>query len=181
MSKSVSPKPFNLSEIRDCYRQLRGWQRLSLELMIIAVVFFGLSSWSSRHLLQEGEKLPELIVSTLEGEPVTLAAPSHERTLVYVFAPWCSICRISMPGLSLIERPSMEQVALALDYDSVEEVSQFIEDVGFTGKVYLGNSSVAKALNIQGYPSYYLLNADGDIIHRAQGLSTPPGIWLNSL
>lgn len=181
MSKSDSQKQSSFSSLIQAYRRLSGWQQWLVDLFFIAMLFILVSSWSSRHLLEEGTHLPELAVTSLEGESITLAAPAYRRTLVYVFAPWCSICRISMPGLSLIERPDLEQIALALDYENIKEVRQFIDDVGYTGKVALGDSQVAKALKIRGYPSYYLLDEKGQILHRAQGLTTPPGIWLNSL
>jgi thiol-disulfide isomerase/thioredoxin len=101
---------------------------------------------------------------------------------VYFFAPWCSVCRISMPGLNLLEADddALTVIAVALDWESVEEVETFITDSGFNGPVLLGHAQTGRDYQISGYPSYYIISQDGQIEHADRGLSTPPGLWLRS-
>ena len=105
----------------------------------------------------------------------------HDKTLIYFFAPWCGVCRVSMPGLNTLpDNQTVRVVAIALDYASREEVARFIDEVGFKQEVLLGNAALRAQFNIQGYPSYYVADRDGRVIHQDRGLSTPPGLWLRT-
>ncbi len=156
--------------------------RWGLEATLALVLFLLLSQWVSRHMLASDSSAPQARLPALGSDPVMLQWPaSSARTLVYFFAPWCGVCRISMPGLNLIPASDDLQVyAVALDYDSVDQIEDFVDDIGFTGKVLLGNTTLKEQFRIQGYPSYYVLDQDGKILHRDQGLSTPPGLWLRT-
>lgn len=105
----------------------------------------------------------------------------HDKTLIYFFAPWCGVCRVSMPGLNTLpDNHRVRVVAIALDYASHEEVARFIDEVGFKQEVLLGNAALRAQFNVQGYPSYYVADRDGRVIHQDRGLSTPPGLWLRT-
>lgn len=169
------------------YKALLRWQRLLLEVTVWLLMFSLLSSWLSRHLLEAGEQLPALEFIPLnsdgseEASPLNLTWPSKQpQTLMYFFAPWCSICRISMPGLQVIDQSRTRVVAVALDFDSHQQVADFVDQVGFNGEVLLGTPAIAAQFRIRGYPSYYLVNQNGVIEDRDRGLSTPPGLWLKT-
>lgn len=160
-----------------------------MQLLGFILLFMLLSFWLGRHMLDRGQMVAPLSLSSLSGEQVNINWPSDQRrTLVYFFAPWCSVCRISMPGLNLfIAGPSdlnsvreLKIVAIALDYESPDEVRQYIKDSGFKGQVLLGNQQLARDFNISGYPSYYMLDQQGRILHSDRGLTTPVGVWLRA-
>lgn len=186
MSNNASPKPSEQqpsrwSAFNNSYRNLKRWQRWCLDIFLLMLAITLIGIWMSRHLLEKGTELPPLELTSLSGEPVLLDWPQETpRTLLYVFAPWCGICRISMPGLELIENQDLNRIAIALDYNSIAEVQKFVDDIGFSGQVLLGNAKVSRQLQIRGYPSYYVLNNGGTILHRDQGLTTPPGLWLKT-
>lgn len=129
--------------------------------------------------------LPELsAVTENTGNPVVdIHWQKRDKTLVYFFAPWCTVCSVSMPGLSLLPDSDAQIVVVALDWQSVDEVKLFIEKVGYEGTVLLGTDKIKAAYKIDAYPSYYVVDSEGNVVHRDRGLSTPPGIWfrLNAL
>lgn len=170
------------SVFRKPYKHWPGLWRWSLEITVAVMAFLLLSQWVSRHMLDSDSTAPEAHLPTLSGSPVVLQWPSQSsRTLVYFFAPWCGVCKISMPGLNLIPATDTLQVyAIALDYDSASQVQDFVDDIGFNGDVLQGNATLKEQFQIQGYPSYYVLDQNGTILHRDQGLSTPPGLWLRT-
>ncbi|WP_320820521.1 TlpA disulfide reductase family protein [Thalassolituus sp.] len=149
---------------------------------LYVLLFLGVSHSLNRHLLDEGSKLPNLALYNQAGEPTTLKWPQPEQTIVlYVFAPWCSICRVSMPGLNLIPPERAKVIGIALDWDNAKQVEDFVESTGFRGEWYLGGSKITAALKVTGYPSYYVVSGDGVIKHRDRGLTTPPGLWLRTM
>jgi len=173
MSSNVFQKP---------YKTWPRTLRWPLEASVIVVVFVLLSSWLSRHMLETQSAAPVARLTSLTGSTIDLdwsGQPSSD-TLLYFFAPWCGICRISMPGLGLIPRDNLQVYAVALDYDSPDQVKTFVREVGFEGEVLLGNPTLRDQFQIQGYPSYYVIDPNGNIQHRDQGFSTPPGLWLRT-
>ena len=174
MNNSDSPKP---SEPRP------RWQRWVLEGAVALLILTAATLWLTRDMLARQSAAPPLNLVTLQGADYPLQWPTQQRrTLVYFFAPWCSVCRISMPGLNLLEADddALTVIAVALDWESVEEVETFITDSGFSGPVLLGHAQTGRDYQISGYPSYYIISQDGQIEHADRGLSTPPGLWLRS-
>ncbi len=156
----------------------RSW--LEAGLILLALLLFSL--WLSRDMLSRGEYAPSehLPLLTDPSLQVSLSWPAEQKTLVYFFAPWCSVCRVSMPSLNLLPDDQLRVLAIALDWQTEAEVREFVTRSGYTGDVILGNSDVAQRWQIDAYPSYYVIAADGRILHRDRGLSTPPGLWLRT-
>ncbi|MCD8522045.1 MAG: TlpA family protein disulfide reductase [Saccharospirillaceae bacterium] len=185
MSNSDSPKPSD--PVSGTLRS--QWLRRGAELLVFLLLFIILSHWLSRHMLDAGSSAPSTTLPALNNPDATLQSTptgrliwpaEHERTLVYFFAPWCSICRVSMPGLNLLGHDDLRIVAVALDWETREEVEAFVSSVGFSGEVLLGNDTTAQQYQVQGYPSYYVMDRQGRIQHQDRGLSTPPGLWLRT-
>ena len=174
MNNSDSPAP---SEREDkLLRSIVSW-------LLMLMLLGGLSLWVSRHMLDTDSRAPHARLPLLGGGTAELNWPATaDNTLVYFFAPWCQVCRISMPGLNLLgtEEGSLRIAVVALDYSSEQEVQQFIDDVGYRGEVLLGSARTGQEWQITGYPSYYVVSADGLIAHQDMGISTPPGLWLRT-
>ncbi len=180
MNSNDSPKPSDTSARRPWYRPGR---RTLIEIAVIIAVFIALSLWLSRHMLQREAPAPELNLPMLHNNSMAqLQWPSEaERTLVYFFAPWCSVCRVSMPGLNLLtDDERLRVVAIALSWEEKTAVEDFIRDTGFRGEVLLGTPETQRQYQVSGYPSYYVIDRNGRILHADRGLSTPPGLWLRT-
>lgn len=166
---------------------LKRWQKWILEFGILITVVVVLSVYLSRNMLQLEAEVPELQLPLLvTGETAQSSVSALEsvrwdaadKTLVYFFAPWCSFCRVSMSGLSLLPEVDAQIVAVALDWQTQEEVATFIKEVGFDKRVLLGTAQTKAAFKIDAYPSYYVVDKQGQVVHKDRGLSTPPGVWL---
>jgi peroxiredoxin len=54
----------------------------------------------------QGTPAPPLVVTTLDGERIDLAALKGRRVVVNFWATWCAACRTEMPGLDRLARES---------------------------------------------------------------------------
>ncbi|MEW6997058.1 TlpA family protein disulfide reductase [Colwelliaceae bacterium BS250] len=126
---------------------------------------------------QTGFMLPDL-----QNNLVELPNNDH-KTVVYFFAPWCSICRISINNLQdLYERSdNINIIAIALDYQHRSEVDKFAEKLQLSFPIVLGNESIKQNYKVTAYPSYYVLNEKQIIEHRSMGYSSALGLYLRSL
>ncbi len=152
------------------------------QLLLAGALFLALSAWQERNLLDHSDdtlapafSLPQL---QAPNAPIALSDFANGKpTLVYFFAPWCSICRVSMPNLdSAYQSGTFNAVAIALDYKSSAQVREFSKDLGLTMPVLLGNTEVQNAYQISAFPTYYVISPEGKITARAMGYSSFLGI-----
>ncbi|MBW8191547.1 redoxin domain-containing protein [Neiella marina] len=158
---------------------------------IIMAVFFAVQWYRSAPLIAKGEPVADysqLKRLTTEGRTVpvdSLFTDSTRPKLVYLFAPWCGVCRVSLPAVNALanERSDIEIIAVALSYESTQQVYQFANELSLTLPVYLGDNQLMSDYRVAVFPTYYLLAPDLTVVSQGVGLSTKIGLsWrLDSL
>ena len=159
------------------WKSLRSNKALSLliDVTLIIAVFFAIHAWQTRDLPID-EAAPETVLELLDGSGMAAATRPGEAGIVYFFAPWCVYCKTSIDNLdSLVARGSVAWgTAIALDYGDEGEVREFIEKTGVSLPVLMGHGGTAADWSVRGFPTYYVIDADGRITSRSVGYST----WL---
>lgn len=159
----------------------------ALYALVLSSAMFLVSSWQTRDMLDNSGdirvapftllSLPTLpSLTPLQGGQTLLAPDPQRNTLVYFFAPWCSVCRASINNLDSIDEEFTRVVVVALDYESTQSVHDFVDDVGLTRPVLLGNNEIKAIFRIKGYPSYYILDRDFRVISRDMGYTSELGL-----
>jgi len=154
------------------------------DVLIFVGLFWAISHWQTRDMLDSDGSVtiqPRAMVS-LEGDVHQLFQPNSQAkpTLVYFFAPWCTVCRYSIGNLNDLDPGSVNIVKVALDYTSKESVVDFVISTDTQGPVLLGTNEVKQDFKVPGYPAYYLLNAEQQVVGSAMGYSTEWGMKLNA-
>ena len=94
------------------------------------------------------------------------------------------MCAASADNLVRLRRwrdeEDLEIVAVALDWQSAEEVREYVERHDLNVKVVLGSREVTRDWQIQAYPSYYVLDDRHRVLRRDIGYSTQLGLWLRA-
>ena len=152
------------------------------QIAVFALILIGAGLWQSRDL--PSGKAPVATMSNLTGASVEI--PDQKRdsvSILYFFAPWCGVCRLSMGHLGDIKRwfPDVEVQAIALDFESPEDVATFVREVGVAVPVFLGTPQVRDAWRVSAYPTYVIVGADQSIRGASIGYSTQFGMILRVL
>ena len=170
-----------ISGIQKSWQKIRSrfWLSLALDVLLIALVFFAIHSWQTRHLLND-EPAPETLLALLDGSGVRSAITEGEAGVVYFFAPWCFNCRTSIDNLDnlVADGRIAWATAIALDYGDSGEVQEFVDKTGITLPVLMGTGRTASDWSIRAFPTYYIIDADGAISSRSVGYSTTIGLWI---
>jgi peroxiredoxin len=158
---------------------------LLLNIAVAAVVLVGVSAFQTRNLLDANRQpAPELQLSTLEGEPYTLPDPPARPVLIYFFAPWCHYCAASADNLvrlrRLREADELEIVAVALSWQSVDELHAYAARHELNIPVLVGDPDVARDWHVFAFPTYYVLDREHRVARRDLGYSTQLGLWWRS-
>jgi len=161
---------------------INKWLGWSLEVVGLVMLAWGIQVWKTKDLLAEGTVAPWFELTALDGQIYRLEA--KQATLLYFFAPWCTICHFNIRNLEKLRRvrPSEELsiFLIALSWNEVKEVNQFVAKHNLTLPVLLGTAEVAKAYHIKGFPTYYILNKEHQIIKKSVGYSTEWGLRWNT-
>lgn len=133
-------------------------------------------------MLENQAVIHVMTLKTLQGDRKILFNGSKKtKKLLYFFAPWCSICRISMPKLNYLSTDNLEIYAIALSYDSKKQVENFINEIKYENDVLLASPEITRQFKISAFPSYYVLNKDNKIIHKGLGMASIISIWWQTL
>lgn len=154
----------------------------ALNAALMLGVFIAATAFKTRNMLPaDAETAPELRGITLSDGAYDLRDAAGRPALVYFFAPWCRICGASADNLARLRRwrdaDSFEIVAVALDWSSVEEVRDYVDQHELGVPVLLGDREVRDRWQIYAYPSYYVLDSKHGIARRDIGYSSQFGLW----
>lgn len=159
---------------------LKFWLTLMAEVFVAFVIFIALSEWQVSDMLPTDSQVPVITSPTLTDESVTFpqATSDGPTTLVYFFAPWCTVCHFSIENLNTVasQYPDVQILIVALDYQSVEEIKQFMADHDLPFTIVIGDRRWADAYQIKGFPSYYIISPDGAVLSRSMGYSSTVGM-----
>ena len=160
-------------------------KKLLLQAFVFFVIFHGISWLRELTLLDTDGSIavPNLAVQQIDGNSVNLADYKGKPVVYYFWAPWCSVCKMSMPNLQdfhLENKDKVHVVAVALSYDSKDEVVAYMEENDFSFDYVLGNVMVSQAFKIQGYPTYYVADKDGMLVSKSMGYTSELGMQIRS-
>jgi peroxiredoxin len=161
------------------------WATLLLEVVIIVVVLYGFSLYQNRGTLAaDGAMAPDFTLQSIDGKTVQLSELKGKKVLVYFFAPWCSICHLSGDNLNDLRQArtdeELEILVVGLSWEQTQEIQQFADDLELTMPVLIGNEQQMIEYQIKGFPTYFVIDEEGNVTHRSVGYSTELGMRLRT-
>jgi len=118
---------------------------------------------------------PELPSEVLAGPRTDLASLRGKPALVNFWASWCDPCKEEAPELKRFDESLGDRANLVgVDWgDAADNARQFIARSGWTYPILRDPSQkVGTAYGLNGLPTTFVLNADGDIVRTLQGPQT---------
>jgi thiol-disulfide isomerase/thioredoxin len=153
----------------------RGWRQMVREilrtLLVAAVIITVANAWQTRHHFKRGTPAP---VFTVPGEWLGGVKGSDETAgprLVYFFAPWCGVCRISAPTLNDLVNDGFAVSVVAADWEDegVQSVADFASDVEWRMPIRLVDSAARDRWSVSSYPSWFVIGPDGTVVTSGVG------------
>lgn len=180
----MSKQKFNIFNALKLWRKDK-YNALLMDVVLIVVIMVIFSWWQNRgSLAAKGQLAPDFILTSLDQNTFQLSQYQGKEVLVYFFAPWCSVCRLSADNLNdLRESRSPDElmiISVALSYESVDEVKAFVQDLELKVPVLLGNQQQIEDYQIVGFPTYYVIDEAGKLSSRSMGYSTELGMRVRT-
>jgi thiol-disulfide isomerase/thioredoxin len=163
-----------------------------IQLVFFAGLYISLSYWQQKDMLAVGDSLqqPKFSLISVDGTGFTYDfANGKNRTLVYFFAPWCNVCHLSIDNLESIYQESNlsssqtsnqkpKIILIALDWQTTNEVEDFLAQHKLSMPILLGTHQIQQKFKVRGFPSYYLISENAEVLSKSMGFSTELGMQL---
>jgi thiol-disulfide isomerase/thioredoxin len=114
--------------------------------------------------------------TTVAGEVVRTDTLAGRVILVNAWATWCGPCVVEMPGFQRVQDELGERgflvIGISADQEGPEVVRAFVEDLGITYPVTVGQHHVLGRLaaQVRGLPTSLLLDREGRIVRKVEGV-----------
>jgi len=116
----------------------------------------------------------QLALSTLDGKSIQLSDLKGKVVFLNQWATWCPPCRAEMPAIEKlyqsVDKSKVAFVMLSLDED-VQKVRQLANQKDFTFPIYVPDGQLPEAFNSQVIPTTLILDSDGQIAQRIEGMA----------
>ncbi|NRA66017.1 MAG: redoxin family protein [Pseudobacteriovorax sp.] len=153
------------------------WLRDGLILLCILAAVEVWQGWNHPREPLDSD-LQTKVYPTLQEQTAALWTPD-KPALVYAFAPWCSVCQNDASVINpFLGDERLHVVSLALSWDATKDLIDFQKDTGLASPILLGSDDEVQALGLTAFPSYYLIDKNGAIVHSWSGFTTRVGLWL---
>ena len=126
--------------------------------------------------LQSGHPAPEFTLHDLDGQPVSLSQFKGKVVLLDFWASWCGPCIVDLPDLRKIKEKTAALPVVFLNLSLDEDEAAWrgaITEHGIEGVHVRADgfgSDVAKSYQVNALPSYYLVDSQGLIVGRLDGV-----------
>lgn len=175
-----------ITKLKSAWKTIRGhfWGSLAIDVALLITAFVLISMWQTRDL-PDDDFTPPLQAVWLDDMQADTVIVSGEVGVVYFFAPWCFYCRKSIDNLDdLVASGKLAWArVVALEYESLDEVREFIKETGVSLPVLLGSQQTTWDWQVRGFPTYFVIDDNGQIVSRSVGYSTKIGlqarVWMS--
>ncbi len=117
--------------------------------------------------------LPDVTLTTIDGEEFQLTALAGQPTVVNFFASWCAPCRAELPAFEAVSQQvsgSVKFVGINTTEPDVDAARQLLDDTGVTFQVLFGDDgTVYEDIGALALPTTAFVDATGAIVEVHSG------------
>ena len=157
--------------------------RILKNALMLSAFYFFLNTWQTKNLLPSdgNTKAPTFSLKTLDGNRLAVGGKKNRRTLLYFFAPWCSICNLTTDNITRLKNyfgEDTEVIAVALSYSNIQSLRTFKAENSLNIPIALGTQKVGSAFKVEAFPTFYFLDKNGFIRSKTVGYTSTIGLAL---
>jgi thiol-disulfide isomerase/thioredoxin len=154
--------------------------------LLFTVLVLSISSCKARQqndqqptirFVRDPEPAPAFTLKDLDEKPLLLEAYRGKVILLNFWATWCGPCRAEIPDLIELQKKyegRLQIIGLVVDEEQKDPVKQFAEEFKINYPVALTPTPLRISYGgIAALPTSFLLNTEGRIVQKHEGLRNP--------
>lgn len=153
------------------------WKLLLRDGAIALALVIGISFFQTRGHLSGAA--PTFSLPLLGGGSVDSAQLKGKPTLLAFWAPWCGVCKTTSTNVGWTQKLIGDRgrvLSVASAFEDVSQVQKYVADRGVDYPVLLDDEGMARAFQVNAYPTFYFLDENGRIKASAVGYTTTLGL-----
>ena len=162
-----------LSALRDPKR----WKRWGLEIIILAAIVGGISTWQNSGLASG--KAPRVAGTRTDGSAVKVSAggtASDPAQLVVFWATWCSVCKSEAGNIESVAR-DWPVISIAMQSGERDEIAVYLKERDLKLPALADDDSdISEAWGVRVVPAHFVVDSAGNIRFRVVGYTTTWGL-----
>ena len=147
-----------------------------MQILLILILFSAVRAWQLRDAVSG--QAPLINGTLMSGEMINLAEYRGQPVLVYFWATWCPVCKISNASIDAIaeDRPVL---TIASWSESEAEVREYLQQKSLHMPVLVDNRGFwAQSFGVRGVPASFIIDKHGMVRFVESGYSTEWGLRL---
>lgn len=120
---------------------------------------------------------PDFKLSTLDGQPLTLARSRGKVILLNFWATWCGPCRAEIPDLVELQKTykdNLQVIGLVVDADDEADIKKFAAQFSINYPVAIASDEVRVQYGgIGALPTSFVVDQQGRVVQKHEGLRDP--------
>ena len=134
------------------------------------------SSADNDSVSSENMKVPDFTVYTPEGNAISLYGSLGKPVVLNFWATWCGPCQSEMPAFDRMHQQYGDEVTFLMvnvtdgSRDTVESVTTFYKDSGYTFPIYF-DTSLEASMTYGAYsiPVTFFIDSEGNLLYNHMG------------
>lgn len=152
------------------------WRNVIIQLVLFALIYVGFQFWQSRNT--PTGKAPVIDARLITGDAVSLAQYVGKPVLVHFWASWCPICRFEESTIASLST-QYPVITVASQSGSTAEVAAYMKQQNIAFPVIVDEEGDwAQRYAVRGFPSSFIIDAQGNIFDVEVGYSSYWGLRL---
>ncbi len=143
---------------------------LTIAALVILLSSCGLVGKKSKAV--ENSALPEMELIAADGSKIQLSSFKGKKVFVNLWATWCPPCVAEMPSIQELYTKTNNSntafVMISFDKD-FETAKNWLNQKGLVLPVYAANGELPDIFNVQGIPSTFIFDQDGQLVFKQTG------------
>lgn len=156
-------------------KKKRRWLRLSLEILLIVAIIFGIRAWQQKDLVS-GEA-PSFQSVMLDGKTVNLEDYRGKPFILHFWAEWCPFCKIEEGSMTNIQK-DWQFLSVAYQSGDKAQVSKHMKERGLEQwpTIVDKDNRLGDLFGVKGVPTSYIIDGEGNIRFTEVGLTSGWGL-----